>query len=279
MDPNSTGFLNNLNDTQQQTLNNFKNRLVTENLGINFSIYNNPYLLRFLRARKFDLNKTWEMFINFLKWRREFGTDEIGSFNFPEVLLVKNYYPHGYHKTDKFGRPIYIEIIGEANIKELFTITTEERMLKYYVKEYEKSMKFRYAACSNMTGTFIEQSVTILDMKGEAMKFMFGKTREFVQIASKFAQDYYPEMLARMFIVNTPFTFKALWSIVKAFLDEKTTRKISLEGSNYQAKLLELIDAENLPKILGGSCTCSFAEGGCLYTDIGPWNPEGNLNW
>ena len=93
-------------------------------------------------------------------------------------MLVKQYYPHGYHKTDKKGRPIYIEIIGDINVKELFTITTEERMMKYYVKEYERVMKYRFPACSRATGFLIEQSLTIIDMKGEAMKFMFGKVND-----------------------------------------------------------------------------------------------------
>lgn len=155
--------------------------------------------------------------------------------------MVKQHYPHGYHKTDKCGRPIYIEIIGDINIKELFNFTDDERMMKYYVKEYERTVRYRYAACSKAAGKLIEQSLTILDMKGEATKFMFGKTKDFVKLAAKISQDYYPEMLARMFIVNTPFTFKALWSFVKPFLDEKTSKKISLEGSKYITKLLELV--------------------------------------
>jgi hypothetical protein len=113
--------------------------------------------------------------------------------------------------------------------------------MKYYVKEYERTVRYRYAACSKTAGKLIEQSLTILDMKGEATKFMFGKTKDFVKLAAKISQDYYPEMLARMFIVNTPFTFKALWSFVKPFLDEKTSKKISLEGSKYITKLLELV--------------------------------------
>ena len=34
-------------------------------------------LLRFLRARKFDLAKAKEMFIACEKWRKEFGVDDI----------------------------------------------------------------------------------------------------------------------------------------------------------------------------------------------------------
>jgi len=279
MNKNATGFIDNMNDIQKKTLEDFKTIVKTKIPNIDFSIYIDSYLLRFLRARKFNLENTFTMFNNFINWRKDFGTDEIESFDFNEGLLVKQYYPHGYHKTDKIGRPIYIEIIGDINVKELFNITSEERMMKYYVKEYERTIKYRFAACSKNAGKLIEQSLTILDMKGEAMKFMFGKTKDFVKIAAKIAQDYYPEMLGNMFIVNTPFTFKALWTIVKAFLDEKTAQKIKLEGSSYQKKLYEIVEKENLPEILGGTCKCSFIQGGCLYSDIGPWNPEGCQNW
>jgi len=34
-------------------------------------------LLRFLRARKFDQEKTWLMFTNFLKWREEQNADDV----------------------------------------------------------------------------------------------------------------------------------------------------------------------------------------------------------
>lgn len=40
-------------------------------------LYDDSYFLRFLRARKFHVDKALQMFENFLKWRQEFGTDEI----------------------------------------------------------------------------------------------------------------------------------------------------------------------------------------------------------
>jgi len=58
---------------------------------------------------------------------------------------------------------------------------------------------------------------------------------------------------------------------------KKQEKKINVEKSEYAKKLLELVEAENLPTILGGKCTCPDIEGGCLYADIGPWNPKGGL--
>ena len=39
--------------------------------------YDDRYLLRFLRARQFKLEKVKEMFQNFIKWRIEYDTDNL----------------------------------------------------------------------------------------------------------------------------------------------------------------------------------------------------------
>ena len=85
-------------------------------------------------------------------------------------------------------------------------------------------------------------------------------------------------MLGTMFLVNTSFFFSAVWSLVKGFVDEKTRKKINVEKGGYAKKLLEYVDANNLPTFLGGNCKCPDIEGGCLYADIGPWNPKGGLS-
>ncbi|KAL9274989.1 Phosphatidylinositol/phosphatidylcholine transfer protein SFH12-like protein, partial [Drosera capensis] len=65
--------------------------------------------------------------------------------------------------------------------------------------------------------------------------------------------------------------FRLLWNTVKSFLDPKTTAKIHVLGNKYQGKLLEVIDASELPEFLGGTCTCAD-KGGCMNSDKGPWN-------
>ncbi|KAK1302510.1 hypothetical protein QJS10_CPB12g00052 [Acorus calamus] len=86
----------------------------------------------------------------------------------------------------------------------------------------------------------------------------------------KIDSDNYPETLGRMFIVNAGPGFRLIWNAVKSFLDPKTTSKIHVLGAKYQSKLLEIINASELPEFLGGTCTCSD-QGGCLRSDKGPW--------
>ena len=46
-------------------------------------------------------------------------------------------------------------------------------------------------------------------------------------------------------------------------------------GKDYKEKVFEYIAPDNLPTFLGGNCRCQHITGGCLYCDIGHWNPEG----
>ena len=150
-------------------------------------------------------------------------------------------------------------------------------MVQYYIKEYERTLNYRFPACSLAANRLIEQSCTIIDVDGIGISALGGKVKGFVKLASDIGQNYYPEMLGSMWVINSGFFFKAVWAVVKGFADEKTRNKINLEGSSYAKKLLEVIDANNLPSILGGTCTCQHIEGGCMYADIGPWNPNGGL--
>lgn len=228
-------------------------------------------LLRFLRARKFDLQKSEKMILDYEQWRVEFDVEGIiQNFAYPEQKQVQSLYPRFYHKTDKQGRPIYIELLGNLEAKKLFEATDQDRFLKKHVREYEKLLKYRFKACSEKQGRRIEQSCTILDLKGVPLS-QFNQVRKIVQIVSGIAQNYYPETLGRMFLINAPMLFTAIWAVVKGMLDENTVAKISVLGSSYQKQLLEYIDPENLPDFLGGESKCppgvKWEE-----SDIGPWN-------
>ncbi|WJX36244.1 Phosphatidylinositol/phosphatidylcholine transfer protein sfh8, variant 3 [Trifolium repens] len=194
-------------------------------------------MLRFLKARKFDIDKAKHMWADMLQWRKEFGADTImKDFEFKELNEVVKYYPHGHHGVDKEGRP--------------------------------------FPACTIAAKRHIDSSTTILDVQGVGLKNFTKSARELVMRLQKVDGDNYPETLCQMFIINAGPGFRLLWSTVKSFLDPKTTSKIHVLGNKYQSKLLEVIDASELPEFLGGTCSCAD-EGGCLRSDKGPWkNPE-----
>ena len=277
-DPKASGFYDQINQTQYDALQKWKNALISEKVLPNLDNYDDLFLLRFLRARKFDLDKTMEMFKKFLKWRIDMHVDELReSFELGNLIQIKNVYPHGYHRTDKIGRPIYIERYNLTKVKELFEITTEDNMIKYYIRQYERQVKYIFPACSAVVKRPVEQSCTILDADGIGITSIFGPIKGFLKLASDICQDYYPEMLGKMTIVNVGFFFRAVWSLVKGFIDPKTQSKINLVKAPCKEALLELVDEDKLPSFFGGKCTCSGFLYGCLGSDIGPWNPEGGI--
>lgn len=75
--------------------------------------------------------------------------------------------------------------------------------------------------------------------------------------------------MGKFYIINAPWGFSTVWSLVKGWLDEATVAKIHVLGSDYKKSLLEQVPADSLPEFLGGSCQCPE---GCSLSDAGPWH-------
>ena len=111
--------------------------------------------------------------------------------------------------------------------------------------------------CSKLANKRIDKIITIVDLDGcEISPLIFSEEiRRYLQTSSKIGQDNYPETMGQLWIVNAPFMFSVLWSILKLWLDEKTKKKIKIYGSGFKKDLLKVVDSDNLPDFLGGNIT------------------------
>ena len=67
-------------------------------------------------------------------------------------------------------------------------------------------------------------------------------------------------------IVNAPWVFTGVWTVIKGFLDEKTRKKIHIIGGSYKTELKKYVDEDQLADFLGGKNSST------LVDDVGPWN-------
>ena len=289
------------------------------NRKVYFALAGYHTLLRFLRAREYDIPKAHSMYAAHLKWRAENKVDTVlKDFHFTEREHYLQVYPQGYYMTDKCGRPMSIQHLGKVDPKRIKEITTEERMIMYHVQEYERFLTHIAPVCSRVHGKHIDKMFVIMDVKGmqphhlrsdsiHSSPFLFlsvanmqercagrcmyliewtvlasfvndinyagvtlrtlsGDVRKVIARVTSVMQDHYPETLAKTCIINAPFYFQAVWSVVKTFLQPRTVNKVTLLGTKYMDELTQFVDIENIPEYMGGKCRNT------LLDDPGPWN-------
>ncbi|NXX52886.1 S14L5 protein, partial [Scopus umbretta] len=88
------------------------------------------HILRFLRARDFNIDKAREMLCQSLSWRKQYQVDYILQSWRPPALLDE-YYTGGWHYQDKDGRPLYILRLGQMDTKGLVKALGEESLLRH----------------------------------------------------------------------------------------------------------------------------------------------------
>eukprot|EP01110_Echinostelium_bisporum_P013814 TRINITY_DN996_c0_g1_i1.p1 TRINITY_DN996_c0_g1~~TRINITY_DN996_c0_g1_i1.p1 ORF type:complete len:266 (+),score=60.68 TRINITY_DN996_c0_g1_i1:119-916(+) len=237
---------------------------------------NDALCFRFLRARQYDVDKAVAMYDAYITWRTENNIDAVLSEGF---CVDKELWQHSFHGHDKQGRPIFIERLGRTDVKKLtkagHTIDSCVRA-HCFQQEYMAAMS---EASSKINGQHIEQAVSIMDLDGSSVfTHLSSISREFYSRLAGIGQNYYPERLGKLVVVNAPRAFPMAWSFISPFLDEKTKKKIEIHSStkSSSAALAELIDKEFIPKEFGGECDC---EANKCYTSPSPADPVNALRY
>ncbi|CAO1618315.1 unnamed protein product [Sympodiomycopsis kandeliae] len=235
-------------------------------------------LCRFLRARSWNVDAAREMWNKSVAWKKEVNLDrQLSEFDFAERdAVAKAGWQMYFHKTDKLGRPIFVQDLANLDTNALWAATTPERIIMKFATTLETAVRYRYHYCtvSDPEGRLIEDNLMILDVNGLGMTTFWNFRGQLQQLLSILDTNF-PELSGRVQIINAPWLFSTIWGYIKGWLPPATVDKIDIQGSDYKNTLLKFVEPQDLPKQMGGTCQCAQ---GCALSDEGPWKGRMQLD-
>ncbi|KAJ5606458.1 CRAL-TRIO domain-containing protein [Penicillium lagena] len=212
-------------------------------------------LLRFLRARKWDVQKALIMLISTMRWRlqevhvdddvmihgeamalqQSQSSDPVEKKKGEEFLHQMRLGKSFLHGVDRMGRPICVVRVRLHRAAEQ-SVETLERFTVYTI---ETARLLLAPPVETATIIFDMTNFTLANMDYTPVKFMI-----------KCFEANYPESLGSVLIHKAPWIFSSIWNIIKGWLDPVVASKIHF--TKNREDLEEFIAPERLPKELEG---------------------------
>ncbi|ODM89050.1 SEC14-like protein 2 [Orchesella cincta] len=234
------------------------------------------YLIRWLRARNFDINSAEAMLRENLKWRKQNAIDEMRSEDWSDIAS-------DFHVTidtyDKTGRPSesatnYIENIfrnKKVNVSNFLVgvIDIYDWDIRRAVIQGKGARMLRYltSRVENITGQVYERqeqlgmNVTQIVVMGSAAGFNIiqhacpGCLPLWIQFALMI-ENYYPEILDELIVIDAPPTIQIVLEAIKPFITRSNREAIKVLSSNrskWMAYLDNKISREERRREYGGT--------------------------
>ncbi|KAH8701776.1 putative phosphatidylinositol transporter [Talaromyces proteolyticus] len=272
------GHLNHLTPEQEEKLLEFKKQVEEKGYYKPKSdsaeaSHTDATLLRFLRARKFDVQGAYKQFSETEDWRKANSIDSLY-----ENIKVESYertrqmYPQWTGRRDRRGIPVYLFEVKHLTSKNVSSFSHEvtehgasethkdstipARLLCLF-SLYENLLQFVHPLCSALARpnpeTPIVSSNNIVDISGVSL-MQFWNLRSHMQDASVLSTAHYPETLDRIFIIGAPSFFPTVWNWIKRWFDPVTVSKIFiLSSSEVKSTLETFIEPSSIPSQYGGT--------------------------
>ncbi|KAK2756540.1 hypothetical protein FQN54_005433 [Arachnomyces sp. PD_36] len=274
--------------------------------GAKEASHDDATLLRFLRARRFDVNGALEQFKTTEEWRAENRLDDLyANIDVNAYEESRQVYPQWTGHRDRRGIPVYVFVIKNLNSKNMAAYTSNAssnatssthksstvppRLLRLFAL-YENMIRFVLPFCSSLPRpnpeTPIVSTTNIVDISGVGLK-QFWNLKGHMQDASVLATAHYPETLDKIYIIGAPAFFPTVWGWIKRWFDPVTTSKIFiLSSSEVKSTLSTFMEPSSFPKQYGGELDWNWgdmpkldeaateATGGGLYVPKGEGSDE-----
>jgi len=255
---------------EAETLPVFEAKLKENKIDLDPSNFDKYTTVRFLRARKYDIEAAYTMLTNHLKWREENAVDEILETAPTSNKNFKNldrYWPGLYAGVDKDGVPIWVDRGGQIDADGLLASVPIEDIVNYHIYATEKTMRLK-KDISEKLGKNCYAGVVIEDLEGFGRQHMGSNCIEIFKKINAINEANYPECLKVFFAINSPTLVSVAYKIVKSFIDPETRKKIFVIGNKYQTDLAQYIEDKQLLKEYGGKNEEVKLKGGGKYSDL-----------
>ncbi|KAK0519919.1 hypothetical protein OC834_007222 [Tilletia horrida] len=204
-------------------------------------------MLRFLRARKWDVGRALAMLAATLKWRLDTKVDAIAEAG-----------DEGNQKIEKFlDQQSSGKVYAMANSKTLQPIVYIH-VKKHFTRGQPGESMQKFILSSLETDRLLmvppnDKVILIFDMKGFGISNMdFGS----ILFVLKCLEAYYPESLGFLAIHRAPFIFQGFWAILRPLLDPVVRAKVGF--TNKPKDLEDRIPADRLVPIIDGEMLNEF---------------------
>ncbi|EJT75809.1 phosphatidylinositol transfer protein CSR1 [Gaeumannomyces tritici R3-111a-1] len=219
--------------------------------------HDNPdaLMLRFLRARKWDVERALVMFISSISWRAtdahiddkimrwgeggaaedaakgEGDAQKLGQDFLKQMELGKSL----IHGVDKAGRPICLVRVRIHKAGE----QCEESVERYTIFLIETTRLLIRPPVDTATIIFDMTGFSMANMDYAPVKFMI-----------KCFEANFPECLGAVLVHKAPWIFQGIWRIIKGWLDPVVASKVHF--TNDAKAMEEFVALDKLPKELDG---------------------------
>ena len=220
--------------------------------------------LRFLVARSHNIAEAATRLQDWYEWYNSpFGEEGSGltpanmlnldNIENPNRDIIDEFVPHSFSGFCKNGCPIFWEKTGiiAGNLPQLKERLSMDKMMEEHIR-VQAIMQVRMDYISRKLKRPVEQCMIICDYADLSFSpDWFGI--EYCKHLFQMDEKYYPERLYRTYLINAPWYFTALYSLVSPWIDPKTATKIVVLGSAYLESLREDVDDCHIPAEYGGS--------------------------
>ncbi|XP_065862708.1 phosphatidylinositol/phosphatidylcholine transfer protein SFH9-like [Euphorbia lathyris] len=206
--------------------------------------YPNETLVRFLKAREWNVIKAHKMLVDCLEWRIQNEIDNI---------LAKPIIPSDLYRAIRDSQLVGLSGYSREGLPVIAIgaglSVFDKASVHYYVQSHIQMNEYRdrvmLPSATKKYGRHISTCLKVLDMTG--LKLSALNQIKLLTTVSAVDDLNYPEKTETYYIVNAPYIFSACWKVVKPLLQERTRRKIQVLQGCGRDELLKIMDYSSLP--------------------------------